>query len=268
MRRKILGGCAVVLVTLVAAGALIWASISSLFSRIAEQEAEQRAALLDAMPLEVLAMVETVNQLDDDIEAHDSDRARHDADIATDRFAPYAGFNPAPDASGADLFNAQRALNDRQVYIRALTLLETKGLADHHTFTDYDTALAGAGEELSYLTEPFGSSPAVRELGRAIGEERKRITSKVLEERKEAELAARCGPPPEIIDGKSFDAEFLMAQRANDPGSITSSLCTQPKLTGKCWRTTCLIRGKNAFGALVADEYTFHIGEGKISVEP
>jgi hypothetical protein len=74
--------------------------------------------------------------------------------------------------------------------------------------------------------------------------------------------AALCGPEPlrSAWDGECVGVESALRQVAHDPGSIDVENCSPPKLTtDNCWVTTCSVRGKNAFGALVRSDKTFSI---------
>lgn len=54
---------------------------------------------------------------------------------------------------------------------------------------------------------------------------------------------------------------LYLRQSANDPDSIEVSDCSAPRLTVDCcWLMTCTVRGANAFGGRVAQQWEFEIG--------
>lgn len=88
------------------------------------------------------------------------------------------------------------------------------------------------------------------------------------EARREQEKAAAeayialCGLEPTCggWDGECVGIEGALKEVAHDPRSIDVENCSTPKLTAdNCWVTTCSVRGKNAFGALVRSDKTFSI---------
>lgn len=90
-------------------------------------------------------------------------------------------------------------------------------------------------------------------------EERERAAAKAKEE-KEAAYAAICGEKPMVSswDGEVIGLESALKDTAHDPDSIDVEKCTNPILTtGSCWRVTCDVRGKNAFGAMIRQRRTF-----------
>jgi hypothetical protein len=78
-----------------------------------------------------------------------------------------------------------------------------------------------------------------------------------------------CGTKPQRwFDGGVRAAETFMKQNANDPDSIDVENCTEPVLmTHGCWRYTCDVRGKNAFGALILNRITFRESDATIRQE-
>lgn len=79
-----------------------------------------------------------------------------------------------------------------------------------------------------------------------------------------AAYALVCGeaPTPSVWDGEISEVTYAIKQVAHDPDSIEVKNCTAPVLTKKaCWVTTCDVRGKNAFGALVFDQKRFSISQ-------
>ena len=71
---------------------------------------------------------------------------------------------------------------------------------------------------------------------------------------KEETYLALCGEAPRVSswDGAPVGLESAIKKIANDPDSIDVSDCTTPVLSkDNCWVSTCNVRGKNGFGALI-----------------
>jgi hypothetical protein len=69
-----------------------------------------------------------------------------------------------------------------------------------------------------------------------------------------------CGDAPKVSswDGALVGLELKIKETAHDPDSIDVSECTTPVLTkDNCWASTCKVRGKNAFGALILQKQTW-----------
>lgn len=69
-----------------------------------------------------------------------------------------------------------------------------------------------------------------------------------------------CGEKPvqSAWDGSIIGLERNIKETANDPDSIDVAKCTLPELSEKhCWVSTCNVRGKNAFGALILLRKTY-----------
>lgn len=99
-----------------------------------------------------------------------------------------------------------------------------------------------------------------------VGRERTRIeaaTRKGEQEKAAAEaLAALCGQKPICggWDGECVGIESALKRVAHDPDSIDVESCTDPVLTkDNCWVTSCNVRGKNAFGALILNRKRFSL---------
>lgn len=79
-----------------------------------------------------------------------------------------------------------------------------------------------------------------------------------------AAYAATCGEKPlrSSWDGKIVEVKMALTYSAHDPDSIEVTDCTDPTMSEEnCWVTTCRVRGKNIFGALVLNENTFSISK-------
>lgn len=94
----------------------------------------------------------------------------------------------------------------------------------------------------------------------------RRVVSATAAQALEAARAQRCGPTPVlgVWDGELIGSESFLQRGAHDPGSIDVEHCTRPQLTNRCWVSTCDVRGRNAFGALVLNEYEFIIAHRQI----
>lgn len=73
-----------------------------------------------------------------------------------------------------------------------------------------------------------------------------------------------CGPEPTISawDGSIIGLERAFGEVAHDPDSVEISECTKPRMSDNCWLTTCKVRAKNGFGALVLQRYRFAVTGG------
>jgi hypothetical protein len=85
----------------------------------------------------------------------------------------------------------------------------------------------------------------------------------------------RCGPRPPLspFDGEIVGSERFIGRTAHDPDSVDVSNCTNPIfLDGSpqdCWRVTCQVRARNAFGALVTQRFNLRINaDGIVSATP
>jgi hypothetical protein len=77
---------------------------------------------------------------------------------------------------------------------------------------------------------------------------------------KEAAYLALCGEKPMVSawDGEVVGLARVIKDGAHDPDSIVVDKCTVPVLTERnCWRVTCNVRGKNAFGGLILQRKTY-----------
>jgi len=93
-----------------------------------------------------------------------------------------------------------------------------------------------------------------------VAAEKKRAAAEEAARVAEQAYAKLCGEAPSISswDGAWTGLESTIKESANDPSSIDVSNCTQPILTkDKCWLSTCNVRGKNGFGALILQRQTW-----------
>lgn len=90
--------------------------------------------------------------------------------------------------------------------------------------------------------------------------ENKRIAAEEAAKAAAQAYQAMCGEAPVLSpwDGELIGLESTIKETANDPDSIDVSKCTQPVLTkDNCWLSTCNVRGKNGFGALILQRQTW-----------
>lgn len=90
--------------------------------------------------------------------------------------------------------------------------------------------------------------------------------------RQRVEHAARmavCGEAPTVSawDGELIGAERIMRSSAHDPDSIDVENCSPPALAvsrNYCWLSTCDVRGRNLFGAMVRNRIQFEARHGLV----
>lgn len=128
---------------------------------------------------------------------------------------------------------------------------------------DYVAADAVYGALLAKLDVPessaqYVSMPDVKKLRATAESKRKAIGSRVKRQQLEiakAELyATMCGDKPvrSEWDGEIVGLERHLKEAAHDPSSIDVENCTLPVMTEeRCWVSTCNVRGKNMFGAMI-----------------
>ena len=192
---------------------------------------------------------------------------------------PYLSLQPVPEPLATPI-SEYRAAQER-ARKRAELLAEYKAIAEskrtaealiaQRKWVEADRALEHASaavaklqaaEDVTRLIPQFRGSPE----NSAIQKQRRQIAKQVDRQRKEVEqeklLAALCGPKPfcSAWDGECGNIESALKRVAHDPGSIDVENCTDPVLyRDRCWVTTCDVRGKNAFGALVLNRKRFSI---------
>jgi len=129
----------------------------------------------------------------------------------------------------------------------------------------YASAIEVAEKANTYLGNHWEAnsviSQAQKKKDSADSKEKKRQEEEQAERELVAALKAVCGSAPTVDawDGGIVAVDSFMKQSAHDRKSIDSENCTTPVLTDNCWKTTCTVRGKNAFGALIANTYTFYL---------
>ncbi len=129
----------------------------------------------------------------------------------------------------------------------------------------YARAIENAEQANTYLGNHWEAnsviSQAQKKKDSADRKEKKRLEEEQAEREALAALKAVCGSSPTVSawDGGISAVDRFMELTAHDPKSINSENCTTPVLTDICWKTTCTVRGKNAFGALIANTYTFYL---------
>lgn len=269
---------------MLALGALFFVAV--LVKGLLDSHSERQAAVAAA---EEQARVEERNR---QARAERQERLQEsfsDADAAVKE--GFAAFDAAAD--GNDFENAERLLSDvgevLRPYIRMddppdgvselnegfksreaiietfLTLKKAQVARDGEQWIDaeelYSDALEGIGPIAGTKIAPTG----VRRLRRDAEKGKRSVASEAKKERDERErvavLMATCGDRPRRSqwDGEIIGIESAVKRTAHDPGSIDIENCTPAVLTDACWKTTCQVRGKNAFGASVLNVVTFYV---------
>jgi hypothetical protein len=241
-------------------GGLYWLILDG--ARIQE---ENHARLLANMPAECEAVTAGIAEIDAKLTAGDQQGAMMLALAVSERFDPYFDLRPTPPEVQA----VTEPLVIRLGYFQALSgLAAAREELLMSTATQTDSQLQEALDALQRVTGDFAARPEVRQLRKDIERERKLIAPRLEQERKMEQWRARCGEAPAIVLGSgSFEIEYALRQTAHDPDSISTSMCMPALITERCWKVTCLVRGRNAFGALVAAEKTFYLGPSGRVVE-
>ena len=128
----------------------------------------------------------------------------------------------------------------------------------------YSSAIEVAEKANTYLGNHWEAnsviSKAQKKKDSADRKEKKRQEEEQAERDRVAALKALCGSAPTVDawDGGIVAVDSFMKKSAHDRKSIDSENCTTPVLTDNCWKSTCEVLGKNAFGALIRNTYTFY----------
>lgn len=171
---------------------------------------------------------------------------------------------------------AERAEQERQRvaaaerYANIVPNARALATARYTDVLEYDASLERSIAELVALPAdyPHATTREVAAAKTALERKRTSIRSRVEraheEERARAAMDAICGSEPPVLspfDGELVGAERYVARSAHDPDSIDVENCTVPQRTRDiCWVTTCQVRGKNAFGAMVLNRTRFSVG--------
>lgn len=105
-----------------------------------------------------------------------------------------------------------------------------------------------------------------RDLERALSRTKPRAEKDRIKLLAEAAYRQQCGDKPgPTWNGSVMAVQLHLRRTAHDPKSIEMESCTNPVLTSdKCWRTSCVYRGKNAFGAKIRNSNVFFIQNDKV----
>lgn len=228
------------------------------------QQAAELQALLDEAPGVFERCHEALSAADSHMEKEDWANVRTELENAQKMLKPYAekrqteldGYEELVSElqTRSEIAKAWKSYDDAQYDIKAQRYLAA------------DEALRLVGADLDGIPEELRKRGGISTLQKKIQADRKRIAGKANAEREkkaEAEALARvCGPEPTLSawDGGLGAAESYVKRSAHDPSSIDVENCSTPVLTKACWKTTCAVRGKNAFGALVLNSHTFYVG--------
>lgn len=253
-----------------------------LTAKIAEESAvQQRKADAEAFT----RIQEELNACEVSFAKGDIKAAQFHLDKATKLLEPHNRRKPTPEGlkpvqtryadKKAKIEAASRALElfDKATKLKA----EADGLIRESRFLDADRRLEKAVAALEQISDHDAKRADRTKLMSAIQATRKQIQSQAAQQRKaeekreaenkRAELKAQamrelCGDKParDAWDGDIIGIESWLERTAHDPDSIDVENCTDPVMTDNCWRTRCLVRGKNAFGAMVATNKTFYMG--------
>ncbi len=126
--------------------------------------------------------------------------------------------------------------------------------------------------DVSESTAPYLPMEDIKRMRAVIDRKQRAIAGGI--KRQKADIAAAevyralCGDKPQRSgwDGEIVGLEAHIKQTANDPDSIDVENCTLPQLTEKhCWVSTCNVRGKNAFNALILLRKTYSFS--KLGIE-
>lgn len=172
----------------------------------------------------------------------------------------------------------RRAAEEEEAAARHLAAIEQTlaNAASVVAETPDDPEIIAYDGRLQVLATTLGSAtPAARERfgglisSRTAALERRRAAIRTRVERAQRALVVQaayrvlCGEDAPVMspwDGELVGAETYVGQTAHDPDSIDVERCTVPVLTREdCWSTTCQVRGRNAFGALVLNRMRFNV---------
>lgn len=239
----------------------------------AERE-RQDAALRAAADAAFAGASAEIDRADTALAARDVDAASAVLEALRKELDPYKRLDPAPEGLSA----VDAAVADREHHeaaLRSLAQGETGVAVKQYVLAE--AAYAAGSEALRTTTPQYATRPLIAKLQAELRAGTKRVAkpaeaerrkeaaeqARMEKEQREAEaLAQLCGdrPMPDAWDAGIAAVESYMKMNANDPDSIDDENCTVPILTKACWKTVCTVRGKNAFGALIATRQTFFIG--------
>jgi hypothetical protein len=232
----------------------------------AKQEEEQaaRAALVASSESDMQSANEALVLVEQAVAARNAADARQRLGEVEKVLAPYREAHLTDEPTVAAVMGR---LSPRAKLVELLEAYD--GAQAHITageFMQADDALDAVQTGLGEVEPELASAVNVKGWLASVAGDRKKIAKKAKKQRDEAAeaaaLAELCGdrPTPDAWDGGLIPVERFMKDNANDPDSIDVEACSMPVLTKNCWKTTCKVRGKNAFGAMVLNVNTFYIG--------
>lgn len=241
---------------------------------VQEERGRQDARLRESASATFASLAADIERTDVALASLDEEGSSAMVEALQEAILPFAKLDPAPDGLPA----VQQAVSDRELHwtaVSALTAGKEKTEATRYLLADEAYALGSAA--LTKVSPEYHARAAVQKLDAALTAGSRRVAKgAATERRKEAAALARaqkeqseaaalaqlCGerPVPGGWDGGLSAVESYMQKLAHDPDSIDDEDCTMPVLTTACWRTSCTVRGKNAFGALIANRQTFYLG--------
>lgn len=260
---------------------------------LAEQEAERATAVAQKAEEDQRLRAEAgtiIAALDADIAeiraattAMEFERAEQLGSAVLTKYDPYLTLNPkAPElvesmvalkglAALVEGVGRARASADeaKQSFVTAETLRLAKDwMGADDLYTGALGILDGISGDYVKFTDSSGTRKDLERGQRRVAKRAAAARKKLVEEEAErAALALLCGPKPlqSGWDGSLPAVKDYLRESANDPDSIEVSDCTIPQLTKKyCWLSTCKVRGKNGFGAMILNQYRFSIARHPI----
>lgn len=200
---------------------------------------------------------------------------------------PYLALNPIPEPIASLIPREQEIRRRIELILKILdnyeqlenkrkeasaSIKDKKWLEADSAFTEALELLSKVRESSEDLKRYLPKSFSAEQIKKDIEKQMKQIKPKVEnEKRKESERLAYiaiCGEKPYCggWDGECVGIASAVKRVAHDPGSIDIENCTDPVLTkDQCWVTTCDVRGKNMFGAMILQRKSFSIS--KLGIE-
>ena len=239
------------------------AQVQAQYEQSKADEAALVASLNEDAEVNLQEIEEHVAAMEAALASKEATTATEARKTASELLTPYTKRKLFPDRTTpleARLQAAQPHVEALEGWDNGLVLLEEK------SYIDASASMDAALLSLDKLPDDYVNKKAATGLKREISRKQKGFASK---KKKEEDALARalaeqlvCGdrPQPDGWDGGLIAVDRYMKDRAHDPSSIDSEQCSQPVMTDNCWKTTCKVRGKNAFGAEVLNVHTLYLG--------
>ena len=191
------------------------------------------------------------------VAAHASQR------LTSERYIARAKFEEALQQSGVELRNAKSKASQGYWNAAEDSCLSSVRYLEHiaaaapwlKALIPPDVDLLERGRRVSSIRERI-RAPLAAYLRKTAREEAAQKAQLVAASNAREENQRACGKPPTwgtARGGMLAGLESEVRQTAHDPNSIEIEDCTEPILSSdRCWVSMCLMRGKNALGALVS----------------